>query len=176
MTALVIAEHDNAAVKGATLNTVTAAAACGGDVHVLIAGHNAAGAAAAAAQIAGVSKVIHADAEYLAHGLAENMAAQVLAIAATGGGSGNGIECGAFDGCVVVFSNNESGHDQITFATFLSLSTSVATSGTLMPAPRLAGSSTLRVFRRGATSTPRSSGLTMSSCFFLAFMMLGKVT
>jgi len=82
MTALVIAEHDNAAVKGATLNTVTAAAACGGEVHVLIAGHNAAGAAAAAAQIAGVSKVIHADAEYLAHGLAENMAAQVLAIAA----------------------------------------------------------------------------------------------
>ena len=81
MTALVIAEHDNAAVKGASLNTVTAAAACGGDVHVLIAGHNAAGAAAAAAQIAGVSKVIHADAEYLAHGLAENMAAQVLVIA-----------------------------------------------------------------------------------------------
>jgi len=82
MTALVIAEHDNAAVKGATLNTVTAAAQCGGEVHVLIAGHNAAGAAAAAAQIAGVAKVIHADAEYLAHGLAENMAAQVLAIAA----------------------------------------------------------------------------------------------
>ena len=81
MTALVIAEHDNASIKGATLNTVTAAAACGGDVHVLIAGHNAAGAAAAAAQIAGVSKVIHADAEYLAHGLAENMAAQVLSIA-----------------------------------------------------------------------------------------------
>jgi electron transfer flavoprotein alpha subunit len=50
-------------------------------VHVLIAGHNAGPAAAAAAQIAGVSKVIHADAEYLAHGLAENMAAQVLAIA-----------------------------------------------------------------------------------------------
>ena len=82
MTALVIAEHDNATVKGATLNTVAAAAQCGGDVHVLIAGHNAAGAAAAAAQIAGVTKVIHADAEYLAHGLAENMAAQVLAIAA----------------------------------------------------------------------------------------------
>ena len=83
MTALVIAEHDNATIKGATLNTVTAAAQCGGEVHVLIAGHNAAGAAAAAAQIAGVSKVIHADAEYLAHGLAENMAAQVLAIAST---------------------------------------------------------------------------------------------
>ncbi|MFM1817500.1 MAG: Electron transfer flavoprotein subunit alpha [Pseudomonadota bacterium] len=81
MTALVIAEHDNASIKGATLNTVTAAAACGGDVHVLVAGHNAGAAAAAAAQIAGVSKVIHADSETLAHGLAENVAAQVLAIA-----------------------------------------------------------------------------------------------
>jgi electron transfer flavoprotein alpha subunit len=82
MSALVIAEHDNASIKGATLNTVTAAAACGGDVHVLVAGHNAAAAAAAAAQIAGVSKVIHADSDALAHGLAENVAAQVLAIAA----------------------------------------------------------------------------------------------
>ncbi len=81
MTALVIAEHDNASLKGATLNTVTAAAQCGGDVHVLVAGHNAGAAAAAAAQIAGVSKVIHADAEGFAHGLAENVAAQVLAIA-----------------------------------------------------------------------------------------------
>ena len=82
MTSLVIAEHDNASIKGATLNTVTAAAACGGDVHVLVAGHNAAAAAQAAAQIAGVSKVIHADGDALAHGLAENVAAQVLAIAA----------------------------------------------------------------------------------------------
>jgi electron transfer flavoprotein alpha subunit len=81
MTALVIAEHDNASIKGATLNTVTAAAACGGEVHVLVAGHNAGAAAAAAAQIAGVAKVIHADAEGFAHGLAENVAAQVLAIA-----------------------------------------------------------------------------------------------
>jgi electron transfer flavoprotein alpha subunit len=81
MTALVIAEHDNATLKGATLNTVTAAAQCGGDVHVLVAGHNAGAAAAAAAQIAGVAKVIHADGEGLAHGLAENVAAQVLAIA-----------------------------------------------------------------------------------------------
>ena len=81
MTALVIAEHDNASIKGATLNTVTAAAACGGDVHVLVAGHNAGAAAQAAAQIAGVSKVIHVDSEALAHGLAENVAAQVLAIA-----------------------------------------------------------------------------------------------
>ena len=82
MTALVIAEHDNASIKGATLNTVTAAAACGGDVHVLVAGHNAAAAAAAAAQIAGVAKVIHAEAPGFEHGLAENVASQVLALAA----------------------------------------------------------------------------------------------
>jgi electron transfer flavoprotein alpha subunit len=82
MTSLVIAEHNNATVKGATLNTVTAAIACGGDVHVLIAGSNAGAAAAAAAQIAGVAKVIHADGAQFANGLAENMAAQVLAIAA----------------------------------------------------------------------------------------------
>ena len=81
MTSLVIAEHDNVSIKGATLNTVTAAVACGGDVHVLVAGHNASAAARAAAQIAGVSKVIHADSEVFAHALAENVAAQVLAIA-----------------------------------------------------------------------------------------------
>ncbi|MBM3386091.1 MAG: electron transfer flavoprotein subunit alpha/FixB family protein [Betaproteobacteria bacterium] len=81
MSALVIAEHDNASIKGATLNTVSAAAACAGEVHVLVAGHNAGAAAAAAAQIAGVAKVIHADSQALAHGLAENVAAQVLAIA-----------------------------------------------------------------------------------------------
>ena len=81
MSILVIAEHDNASLKGATLNTVTAAARIGGEVHVLVAGHNAAAAAQAAAQIAGVAKVIHADGDSLAHGLAENVAAQVLAIA-----------------------------------------------------------------------------------------------
>ena len=81
MAALVIAEHDNASIKGATLNTVTAALACGGEVHVLIAGANAAAAAQAAAQIAGVSKVLHADAPGLDHGLAENVAAQVVGVA-----------------------------------------------------------------------------------------------
>ncbi len=81
MTALVIAEHDNASIKGATFNTVTAALQCGGDVHVLVAGSNAGAAAAAAAQIAGVSKVLHADSDALAHGLAENMTAQIVAIA-----------------------------------------------------------------------------------------------
>ena len=81
MTVLVIAEHDNATLKVATLNTVTAAAQCGGDVHVLIAGANASAVATAAAQIAGVSKVLHADSDAFTHGLAENVAAQVLALA-----------------------------------------------------------------------------------------------
>ncbi|WP_408598019.1 electron transfer flavoprotein subunit alpha/FixB family protein [Limnohabitans sp.] len=83
MTSLVIAEHDNASLKASTLNTVTAALAMGGDVHVLVAGHNAAAAAAAAAHIAGVAKVLHADGATLADGLAENVAAQVLAVAAS---------------------------------------------------------------------------------------------
>jgi electron transfer flavoprotein alpha subunit len=83
MTTLVIAEHDHASLKAATLNTVTAALACGGDVHVLVAGANAAAAAAAAAHIAGVSKVLHADSPAFAHGLAENITAQVLALASS---------------------------------------------------------------------------------------------
>jgi electron transfer flavoprotein alpha subunit len=83
MGVLVIAEHDNAHLKGATLNTVTAAAACGGDVHLLVAGHNARPVADAAAQLQGVAKVLLADAAHLADGLAENVAAQVLAIAAS---------------------------------------------------------------------------------------------
>ncbi|MFT4192228.1 MAG: FAD-binding protein [Comamonas sp.] len=81
MTTLVIAEHDHAGIRPATLNTVSAAARIGGDIHILVAGHDAAGAAQAAAQIAGVAKVIHADGASLAHGLAENLAAQVLALA-----------------------------------------------------------------------------------------------
>ncbi|MCO4878245.1 FAD-binding protein [Paraburkholderia caribensis] len=81
MTILVIAEHDNAALKAATLNTVAAAQKIGGDVHVLIAGHNAQGAADAAAKVAGVAKVLLADAPQLAEGLAENVEATVLRIA-----------------------------------------------------------------------------------------------
>ncbi|PMS35557.1 electron transfer flavoprotein alpha subunit apoprotein [Trinickia symbiotica] len=81
MTILVIAEHDNATVKGATLNTVAAAQKIGGDIHVLVAGHGAQGAADAAAKIAGVSKVLLADAPQLAEGLAENVEATVLGIA-----------------------------------------------------------------------------------------------
>jgi electron transfer flavoprotein alpha subunit len=81
MTALVIAEHDNNSIKVSTLNTVTAALQCDKDVHVLVAGANAGAAAAEAAKIAGVSKVLHADDAGMAHALAENVAAQVLAIA-----------------------------------------------------------------------------------------------
>jgi electron transfer flavoprotein alpha subunit len=81
MVALVIAEHDNASLKGVTLNTVTAAAQCGGDVHVLVAGSGCGAVAEAAARIAGVAKVLVADAAYFADGLAENVAEQILAIA-----------------------------------------------------------------------------------------------
>ena len=81
MTTLVIAEHDNASLKPATLNTVTAALQCGSEVHVLVAGANAAAAATAASQVAGVTKVLHADDEAFAHGLAENITAQILTIA-----------------------------------------------------------------------------------------------
>ena len=80
MAALVIAEHDHGTLKGATLNTVSAALQCSPEVHVLVAGHNAAGAAQAAAQIAGVAQVLLADAPQLAEQLAENVALQVLAI------------------------------------------------------------------------------------------------
>ncbi|CAH2787196.1 MAG: Electron transfer flavoprotein, alpha subunit [uncultured Paraburkholderia sp.] len=81
MTNLVIAEHDNASIKAATLNTIAAAQKIGDDVHVLVAGHNAQVAADAAAKIAGVSKVLLADAPQLEAGLAENVEATVLNIA-----------------------------------------------------------------------------------------------
>ncbi|MFM8344982.1 MAG: electron transfer flavoprotein subunit alpha/FixB family protein, partial [Betaproteobacteria bacterium] len=81
MTILVVAEHDHASLRGATLNTITAARACAGDVHVLVAGSGAGGAAQQAAQVTGVTKVLHADDPALAHQLAENLSALVLAIA-----------------------------------------------------------------------------------------------
>src|SRR5690242_4540102 len=74
MAVLVIADHDNQALKPATLNAVTAAAELGGDVHVLVAGSDARAAAEAAAKVAGVSKVLLADAPACAHALAENLA------------------------------------------------------------------------------------------------------
>ena len=81
MAVLVLAEHDNQAVKKATLNTVAAAQKIGGEIHVLVAGHNAGAAAKAAAQIAGVAKVLHADAAQLGEFLAENVAALLVSLA-----------------------------------------------------------------------------------------------
>ena len=81
MAILVIAEHDHGTLKGATLNTVAAAQKIGGEIHVLIAGHNAGGAVKAAAQIAGVAKVLNADAAQLGEFLAENVSALVVSLA-----------------------------------------------------------------------------------------------
>jgi len=82
MSVLVIAEHDNAALKAATLNTIAAAAKIGGEVDVLVAGHDASGAARAAAQVAGVAKVLHADAPHLSAPTAEAIAALAVGLAA----------------------------------------------------------------------------------------------
>lgn len=78
MTSLVIAEHDNASIKGATLSTIAATQMIGGDIHVLVAGYNVLAVADAAANIAGVSKILLADAPQLAAGLAENVEATLL--------------------------------------------------------------------------------------------------
>jgi len=81
MTALVIAEHDNTTLKGSTLNTISAALQCGGEVHVLVAGSNCDEVVQATAKIAGVTRVLLADAPHFADGLAENIAEQVVALA-----------------------------------------------------------------------------------------------
>src|SRR5204862_3450952 len=81
MAVLVVAEHDSKSVRKATLNAVAAAQKLGPDIHVLIAGHEAGAAAKAAAQIAGVAKVLHADAPQLRDFLAENVAATVVSVA-----------------------------------------------------------------------------------------------
>jgi electron transfer flavoprotein alpha subunit len=80
MSVLVLAEHDNKEIRKSTLNAVAAAQKIGGEIHVLVAGHDAGAAAKAAAQIAGVSKVLHADAAHLGEFLAENLAALVVAL------------------------------------------------------------------------------------------------
>lgn len=82
MATLVIAEHDNTSLRGSTHHTVTAAAQCGAAVHILVAGHHCGTVAAQAASIAGVTLVLVADAAPFADGLAENVAAQVLTLAA----------------------------------------------------------------------------------------------
>ncbi|SAI01289.1 electron transfer flavoprotein subunit alpha [Bordetella ansorpii] len=81
MTTLVIADHDNGRLKSATLNTVTAALAIGQPVHVLVAGDGVENLAQAASRVAGVQKVLVASAPQLGHQLAEDVAAQVVALA-----------------------------------------------------------------------------------------------
>jgi electron transfer flavoprotein alpha subunit len=81
MAVLLVAEHDNASLKDATHKALTAAAQMGGEVHVLVAGNNAGAAAAAAAKLAGVKKVIHVDSASLERPLAEPMAALLVALA-----------------------------------------------------------------------------------------------
>jgi len=81
MSILVIAEHDGKQLKPGTTNTVTAAAKIGGDITVLVAGQQCADAAQTAAKIAGIKKVLLADAPQYAGGVAENIAALVLTIA-----------------------------------------------------------------------------------------------
>jgi electron transfer flavoprotein alpha subunit len=81
MRILVIAEHDNAALKPAVLNTLAAAGEIGGDIDILVAGSQCGGVAQAAAKIAGVKKVLVADAAHYAHSLAENLSALVVSIA-----------------------------------------------------------------------------------------------
>ena len=87
MTILVVAEHDNASLKGATLNTISAAAKLGGDVVVLVAGAGAVAAVEAAAKVAGVAKVLSVDSAAFADLGAENLAAQVLAVVKAAGGA-----------------------------------------------------------------------------------------
>ena len=85
MSILLLADHDNQSLNAATRNAVTAAQKIGGDLTILVAGHNAAAAAQAASQIPGVAKVLHADAPYFASPTAENVAATVVSVAKAGG-------------------------------------------------------------------------------------------
>ena len=81
MSILVVAEHDNTAIKATTLNTIAAACAIGGDIHVLVAGENCSPAGEAAAKIDGVTKVLLADSAEYAHGIAENLTPLILSLA-----------------------------------------------------------------------------------------------
>src|SRR5215470_8254012 len=97
---------------------------------------------------------------------------------------GDRIQCAHLERRIVVLGNNQGGHVSsspesrhgIAFASFLSFATSSSTLFTTTPALRLDGSSTFKVLSRGDRSTPKSCGLTTSSVFFFAFMMLGNVT
>ena len=81
MTTLLIADHDNATLKDATAKALSAASALGSEIHILVAGKDCAPAAQAAANLEGVAKVLHADADNLEHQLAEPIAALVVSLA-----------------------------------------------------------------------------------------------
>jgi electron transfer flavoprotein alpha subunit len=85
MTILLLAEHDNAALKAATLNVVSAAIAIGGDIHILVAGQNCRPAAEEVAKIPGIAKVLVADDAAYGHGLAENVAPLIVKLVRDGG-------------------------------------------------------------------------------------------
>jgi electron transfer flavoprotein alpha subunit len=85
MAILLLAEHDNAALKAATLNVVSAAAAIGGDIHILVAGQNCRPAAEEAAKIPGIAKILVADDAAYGHGLAENVAPLIVKLVREGG-------------------------------------------------------------------------------------------
>ena len=98
---------------------------------------------------------------------------QHMHVAGNSGGGGDGVQNDGNDCRIIVIGDDQDCH-QMTPASFLSLSTSSATDSTFTPPSRFAGSVTLSVVRRGATSTPRSSGLISSMGFFFAFMMFGS--
>ena len=110
----------------------------------------------------------------LGHGANALTGHQHVNVATDFGSSGDGVQGGLGQRFVIVFGDYQDSHDQITFASFFSFSTSSATDLTLMPALRAAGASTFRVLLVEAVETPKASGVRVSSGFFLAFMMFGS--
>ena len=108
------------------------------------------------------------------HGASALACDQYVDVATDFGSGSHGVQCGRGQHFVVVFSDYQDSHDQITFASFFSFSTSSATDLTLMPALRAAGASTFRVLLVEAVETPKASGVSTSRGFFLAFMMFGR--
>ena len=125
------------------------------------------------------------DQEHLAHahhlggriggGLGAGARHQHVDVAADEERGGERLERGVAQHLAVVVGDEEDGHGQSTPASFFSFMTRSGTFSTLIPPPRLAGSATFTVVRRGATSTAKSAGVFWSMGFFLAFMMLGRL-
>ncbi|CRM62183.1 hypothetical protein [Pseudomonas sp. 25 R 14] len=125
-----------------------------------------------------VSQQYFAHASYFCCGFSHGASAltgdQYVDVATDFGGGSNGVQGGRGQHLVIVFGDYEDSHDQITFASFFSFSTSSATDLTLIPALRAAGASTLTVLLVEAVETPKASGVSTSRGFFLAFMMFGR--